>query len=61
MQKWICGACKKVYEVDRDDPNSPALKEAMRHVMEHAKKNEYASFKAQLDKFLLDLFQISTN
>ena len=38
MQKWICGVCGKKFEVKKNDRNSVALKEAMKHALEHAKR-----------------------
>ncbi len=61
MQKLICGDCNRVFLVDRDDPNSSALKEAMEHAEAHAQNNEYAKFKTQLGRKLLSNPMICSN
>lgn len=56
MQRWICSACGKIFRVRKNNWNSAAPKEAMSHVWEHVKRDEYVKFKKQMAQRILDIF-----
>jgi len=50
MQKWKCSVCGKVFLVDRDEPHSPQLEEAMKHALEHVEHVQKVEGKLKEEK-----------